>query len=176
MQYLTNEAINSAYVYDWQNGKEINVYNEEAMNTRAPYDLFLGGSLSLITIENDKAGNDRELIVFRDSFGSSMIPLLISGYSKITIVDIRYLSGDRLESFIDFHGQDIAAIGKLVTDLIHHLLAEEDAETSDRTLLQRRVDIRIRLGERVELHSSVPESYLKILSCLLYPYINPGRA
>ena len=107
MQYLTNEAINSAYVYDWQNGKEINVYNEEAMNTRAPYDLFLGGSLSLITIENDKAGNDRELIVFRDSFGSSMIPLLISGYSKITIVDIRYLSGDRLESFIDFHGQDV---------------------------------------------------------------------
>ena len=54
----------------------------------------------MITIENPQApGTDaegRELVVFRDSFGSSLLPLMISGYEKITIFDIRYLPGDRL--------------------------------------------------------------------------------
>lgn len=122
MKYLTNAAIDSAVVYDHQNSKEIPVYDESMMNTRSPYDLFLGGSLSLITIENPLADNGegsnvsggtesavhgKELIVFRDSFGSSLVPLLISGYSKITIVDIRYLPSDRLGYFIDFTDQDV---------------------------------------------------------------------
>lgn len=107
MQYLTNSAINNCKVFDWQNNKEIKVYDETMLETRSPYDLFLGGSLSLITIENDKALTDKELVIFRDSFGSSISPLLISGYKKITLVDIRYLPGDRIGSFIDFNNQDV---------------------------------------------------------------------
>lgn len=107
MQYLTNSAIRSARVYDWQNGGEIPVYDEEKLATRSPYDLFLGGSLSLITIENPGARTDKELIIFRDSFGSSIAPLLVSGYKKITLVDIRYLSSDRLGAFITFTDQDV---------------------------------------------------------------------
>ena len=107
IRYLTNSAIDSAEVFDWQNNVAIPVYDEEKMNARTPYDLFLGGSLSLITIENPKAASDKELVVFRDSFGSSLIPLLISGYSKITMVDIRYLPGDRVGYFVDFENKDV---------------------------------------------------------------------
>lgn len=107
IKYLTNSAIDNAVVWDWQNNKALAVYDESKMDTRAPYDLFLGGSLSMITIENDEASTDKELVVFRDSFGSSLIPLLISGYKKITIFDIRYLPGDRIGSFIEFNGQDV---------------------------------------------------------------------
>lgn len=107
MQYLTNEVISQAKVFDWQNNVEIPVYDESKMTTRSPYDLFLGGSLSMITIENDLAETDRELVVFRDSFGSSLLPLLISGYQKITIFDIRYLPHARLGSFITFEDQDV---------------------------------------------------------------------
>lgn len=107
MKYLTNDIIDSAVVFDWQNNKSIPVYDESKMSSRAPYDLFLGGSLSLITIDNPKATTDKELVIFRDSFGSSLAPLLISGYKKVTLIDIRYLPSDRLGSFIEFSNQDV---------------------------------------------------------------------
>ena len=64
----------------------------------------------VITIENPSAATDKELIVFRDSFGSSLSPLLVEGYAKVTVVDIRYISPVLLGNFIEFHGQDVLFI------------------------------------------------------------------
>ena len=61
-------------------------------NNDDPYDLFLSGPEMLIEIENDKAITDKELIIFRDSFGSSLSPLLVSAYKKVIIVDLRYIA------------------------------------------------------------------------------------
>ena len=47
------------------------------------------------------------MILFRDSFGSSLVPLLLDNYRKITLVDIRYISSKILEQYIDFNGQDV---------------------------------------------------------------------
>lgn len=69
--------------------------------------MFLTGSRALITIENPNATEDRELIVFRDSFGSSIAPLLAGGYSKVTLVDIRYISPAMIGRFVDFEGWDV---------------------------------------------------------------------
>ena len=83
------------------------VYDMDKLNSRDLYDVFLSGSRSLLTIENPGAATDRELIVFRDSFGSSMIPLLIADYKTVTVVDIRYVSSNFLDQLVDFHGQDV---------------------------------------------------------------------
>lgn len=107
LQYLTNPAIEGAKVYDWQNQKDIPVYEMEAAAGRDPYEMFLSGSLSLLTIENPKAENDKKLVIFRDSFGSSIAPLLISGYQQIILVDIRYIQPDYLGRYIDFNGCDV---------------------------------------------------------------------
>lgn len=107
LSYLTSDALEGCRVYDYETGKEIPVYDLAACQGRDPYELFLGGSKSLLTIENPAGDPDRELILFRDSFGSSLAPLLAEGYSKITLVDIRYVSPAVLGSFIDFHGQDV---------------------------------------------------------------------
>ena len=69
--------------------------------------MFLSGSKSLLTIENPNASTDKELIVFRDSFGSSIAPLFAEGYAKITLVDIRYISPNMLGRFIEFTNQDV---------------------------------------------------------------------
>ena len=45
--------------------------------------------------------------MFRDSFGSSLAPLLVRDYRTVTLVDLRYLSSQLLDQFIDFHGQDV---------------------------------------------------------------------
>ena len=107
LRYLTGEAIDECVVYDWQNKKEISVYNLKRAEGRDPYEIFLSGSLSLISIENSRAQTDKKLVIFRDSFGSSIAPLLIGGYSQITLVDIRYIRPDYLGQFIEFEGCDV---------------------------------------------------------------------
>ena len=42
--------------------------------------------LLFIDIVNPTSNSNKELIVFRDSYGSSLVPLLIDGYRKITVV------------------------------------------------------------------------------------------
>jgi len=67
------------------------VYDLARLSGVDPYDVFLRGPQPLIVIENDGAP-ERELYLFRDSFGSSLAPLLIGSYSKITVIDLRYIN------------------------------------------------------------------------------------
>lgn len=83
------------------------VYDMEKLASKEPYDVFLSGPQSLIRIENPNAATDRELIIFRDSFGSSIAPLLVSQYKTVTLVDIRYLNSQLLDRYLEFHGQDV---------------------------------------------------------------------
>ena len=107
IHYLTSDILDQCKVYDLQNEKESTVYDMEKAYGKDAYEMFLSGSISLMTIENPNASNDRELVVFRDSFGSSITPLLVSGYSKITLVDIRYLPSAYLSRFVEFENQDV---------------------------------------------------------------------
>ena len=107
MYYLQSELLDSCTVYDYETGKTGAVYDMGKLNSRDLYDVFLSGSRSLLTIENPNAATDKELIVFRDSFGSAMVPLLVQDYARVTLVDIRYIQMDVLDRFIEFHGQDV---------------------------------------------------------------------
>ena len=107
IKYLTNDVLKNCKVFDYQNNKEISVYDMEKAEGKDPYEMFLGGPLSLVTLENEKAKTDKELIIFRDSFGSSIAPLLVEGYKKITLVDIRYIHPNLLENYIEFNSQDV---------------------------------------------------------------------
>jgi len=105
--YLTNEIIDNYRVFDYETNKEIPVYNLDKLQGNDPYEMFLSGNKSLVSIENDNSATDKELIIFRDSFGSSLAPLLAQGYSKVTVVDIRYIQPSILDKFIDFDNSDI---------------------------------------------------------------------
>ena len=105
--YLHSEILENCTVYDHETGKTTAVYDLSKETSKDLYDVFLSGAKPLLTIENPAAAEEKELIVFRDSFGSSLIPLLIPGYSTVTVVDIRYIGIDYLSTFVDFHGQDV---------------------------------------------------------------------
>lgn len=107
LYYLDNDILNNCRVYDFETSKDIPVYDMEKLSGNDPYEMFLSGSKSLLTIENPEADTDKELILFRDSFGSSIAPLLAEGYAKITLVDIRYISPNLLDNFIEFKDQDV---------------------------------------------------------------------
>jgi len=107
MYILENERLRNCRVYDYESGKYTDIYNMDKLTSRDLYDVFLSGPRSLLTIENPDAASNRELIVFRDSFGSSLAPLLVQDYAKVTLVDIRYIQIDVLDRFLEFHGQDV---------------------------------------------------------------------
>ncbi len=107
LHYLTNDVLDQCVVQDYENGKTLGIYDMEKAAGKDPYEIYLSGPISLLTIENPAFGEERELIVFRDSFGSSLIPLLAEGYSRITLIDIRYIRSGLLGNFVDFHGQDV---------------------------------------------------------------------
>ena len=105
--YLTNDNMANIAVYDHQNRKELSLYDMEKAHGKDAYDMFLSGELSMVTIENSNAKTDKELIIFRDSYGRSIIPLMVDDYAKITVIDIRYLQSTFLGSLIDFEDQDV---------------------------------------------------------------------
>lgn len=107
ISYLTNDTIENMTVFDGENNKDIPVYNMELLKGKDPYEIFLSGPLSLVTITNPKAQNDNRLIILRDSFGSSIAPLMATGYKETVLIDIRYVSPNMLGRFIDFNNADI---------------------------------------------------------------------
>ena len=104
---MESDLLSQCTVYDYETGKTGSIYDMTKLDSRDLYDVYLSGAKALLTIENPNAGTDRELIVFRDSFGSSIVPLLMEDYAKVTLVDIRYIQPDLLGQFLDFHGQDV---------------------------------------------------------------------
>ena len=111
--YLRNDAIDHAVAKYMGNGMQMEerpIYNEENFNKELTdsYDVFLDGPESVITIENPNGTSDKHLILIRDSFSSSLAPLLVDSYAKITIVDLRYVKSNHLSyAGIDFTDADV---------------------------------------------------------------------
>lgn len=110
IKILTNETISSSTVYNYQNNSTTSIYDLSKTSSLDKYDIYLFGSVPLVTITNNNNTNNKELIIFRDSFTSSLAPLLLSGYSKITLIDTRYISPKILTNYIDFSNKDILFI------------------------------------------------------------------
>ena len=104
--YLSNGILTNCTVYDYETGQTTGIYNREKFEGKDGYDVFLGGTKALLRIDNPNAETDRELVVFRDSFGSSLIPLLVQGYKSIYVVDIRYVMPDAIPHYMDMAGKD----------------------------------------------------------------------
>lgn len=107
LQYLNNTIIEKAIVNNLENVNLKSVYNEDKLGSLDSYDVFLSGATPFIEITNTLYEGKKELVIFRDSFGSSLAPLLIEGYSKITLIDLRYINLASMEKLIEFDTQDV---------------------------------------------------------------------
>ncbi len=105
--YLETASQDSCKVQDLASNSQIPMYNPDKVGSRDPYDFFLNGASPIQIITNPNAKSNKELIIFRDSFGSSISPLLADSYAKITLVDLRYTYSDVLNNYIRFTNQDV---------------------------------------------------------------------
>ena len=102
---MTNETLDNCTTYNYETKQSGRIYEQNSSSDK--YDIYLSGATPLICIDNPNAKADRELLLFRDSFGSSLAPLLVENYSKITLIDLRYISSNLLKDYIDFKNQDV---------------------------------------------------------------------
>ncbi len=87
------------------------VYDMSKLDSSDPYNIFLSSAKTgLVTMENPEAATDRHLIIFRDSFGSSIAPLFAGDYAKITLIDLRVINYRILTQHVDFQNADVLVL------------------------------------------------------------------
>lgn len=104
---MENPVLANCRVYNYETGEYGSIYDLEKLSGNDPYDVYLSGAQSLLRIENPNAKTDRHLVIFRDSFGSSLVPLLLADYKTVTLADIRYVNSSLLGDFLTFQNQDV---------------------------------------------------------------------
>ncbi|MDO5409072.1 MAG: DHHW family protein [Lachnospiraceae bacterium] len=107
IHYLSNDTLEKCTLYNEETKETTGLYHFEKLESRDMYEIYLSGASPLLSIKNPIAEKEKKLIVFRDSFASSLIPLLAEGYSEITLVDTRYMSPTAVGDYVDFAGADI---------------------------------------------------------------------
>jgi hypothetical protein len=95
LTYLKSEVLDGCTVYDYETQKTLGgLYSHELYTSKTPYDFFLYGTKALLRVDNPNATTDETLIVFRDSYGASIAPLIAEGYASVYLVDLRYIHPD----------------------------------------------------------------------------------
>ena len=110
--YLTNEVLDGCTVFDYETNTSGPIYDLKKFEGKDGYDLFLSGTKPLLRIDNPASTSGKTLVVFRDSYGSSLTPLLVEAYDTVYVVDIRYIDAGMLNLYkmmkkIDFKNADV---------------------------------------------------------------------
>ncbi len=106
LYYLENASTAALKLTVVDTGKVGALYDLSAFAGDDPYDLFLGGEAAILQIQNPNCTNGRRLILFRDSFGRSLAPLLAPGYEEVILVDLRWIRSAYLDRFADLLAVD----------------------------------------------------------------------
>lgn len=107
IKILVNNVIADANAYNYETKEQGGIYNFKKLTGYDKYDIYLSGATPLIEISNANNKTNKTLVIFRDSYASSLAPLLTEGYSKITLVDTRYISPKILNEYVNFENADI---------------------------------------------------------------------
>ena len=110
--YLTNDVLDNCIVTYYPANNKGNIYELDKAYGRDGYEMFLGGVVPFIRIDNPASTSGKSLVVFRDSYGSSIAPLLVEGYDTVYLIDIRSASiqnikGWQVMRLINFKEADV---------------------------------------------------------------------
>ena len=80
------------------------LYVREYLDTKDKYSSFTGENAPIVHITTD-VEKGKNLLVIKDSYAHSLVPFLSKHYSKITMVDMRYINTG-LNNFINMSEYD----------------------------------------------------------------------
>ena len=90
-----------SYVAVWESQqlRKATLFDKTKLQTKNKYEVFLGGNFDKIEITTNN-DNMKSLLIFKDSYANSMIPMLLPYFSKIVVVDPRYYS-DEIDNLVE---------------------------------------------------------------------------
>lgn len=88
------------YVVNFESSgeKTASLFFPDKLNQKNHYEVFMGGNYDKVIIDT-VSPSGRSLLLIKDSYANCMIPMLTPYFSKIVVIDPRYLT-DSLESII----------------------------------------------------------------------------
>lgn len=81
------------------------MYFREYLEVKDKYSSFLGQNSPIVTVESTNAKSDKSILVIKDSYAHSLVPFLAKEYSKVTMIDLRYINAD-FQMFISLEDYD----------------------------------------------------------------------
>ena len=119
-KFINNLSVK--YVDD--NKETQSLYNFDYLDKKDKYSLFLDNNHSLINIINSDVETGR-LLIIKDSFANSMIPLLVNHYHEIDVIDPRYykrsiskyISENNIEEVLLIYNYGIIATDKNILSI-----------------------------------------------------------
>lgn len=98
--YIYKIIDNTNYTYSFDNKYYDSVYFDKYLKEKDKYLYYLGGNHGISKITNNDLISGNNLLIIKDSYANSFIPLLIPHYKNIYIIDPRYYN-DSISEFID---------------------------------------------------------------------------
>ncbi len=79
------------------------IYHRENLDRKDKYLTFTGENMPVVTVTSDSTGGS--LLIVKDSYANCYLPFLMQHYSKVTMIDLRYMQISYKE-FIDINRYD----------------------------------------------------------------------
>lgn len=84
--------------YESQQKKKATLFENEKLEQKNQYEVFLGGNFDKVIISTTSLSN-KNLLLIKDSYANCMIPMLTAHFSKIVVIDPRYLT-DNMDDIV----------------------------------------------------------------------------
>lgn len=85
------------------------LYFREYLDVKDKYSSFMGTNSPVMTITTEENNNGQSILIFKDSYAHAFIPFLTSHYSKITVLDMRYINAS-YSTLVDMEEYDSVLI------------------------------------------------------------------
>ncbi len=80
-----------SYFLEVEGVKKASFFEKEKLSEKNHYEVFLGGNYSSVAVTT-KTKNNEKLLIIKDSYANCMLPMFTPYFSKIVMVDPRYMT------------------------------------------------------------------------------------
>ena len=119
----TKPKISCVVNFESSNKKTATLFDKDKLSQKNQYEVFLGGNYDKVIISTS-ADTDNTLLLLKDSYANCMIPMLTPFFSKIVVIDPRYLSDNLSDIMKEYTFTHILFLYNLNTFLADNSLAD----------------------------------------------------
>ncbi len=109
--YVMESPVLDSVIFSYEGMRRPEIYDMTKLDSDDQYNIFLSSAKAgPVILRNPNARTDKRLVVFRDSFGSSIAPLLVEDYREVVLIDLRVTQYWGLPGFVNFKNADVLVL------------------------------------------------------------------